>query len=150
MEFGEPESFTNHDIQQDMFNKIQNFICDIYNVTGTLDVDAARLQLFINIITTPFLMANYISSIWNNANKKQPSIFTPENNGWTLEENQYHHWFDGDQLPGFVSETLQENTEEAASDDNDKDDDDDDLNIEYHDWLDDEVSDDPNDDDQDD
>ena len=51
MEFGEPELFTNHDIQQEMFNKIQNFICEIYNITGSLDVNAARLQLFINNYT---------------------------------------------------------------------------------------------------
>lgn len=40
---------------------------------------------------------------------KELGIFSPENNGWTLEDNKYHfNWFEGDQLPGFVSESLQE------------------------------------------
>ncbi|KAJ8722359.1 hypothetical protein PYW08_004761 [Mythimna loreyi] len=84
---------------------------------------------------------NYIASIWNYAHQKQPTIFTPENNGWTLEENQYHfHWFDGDQLPGAVSESLQK-SEEAASNDNTADDDeDDDTNGQNHDWANDENS----------
>ena len=51
---------------------------------------------------------NYISSIWNHANEKEPTIFTPEHNGWRIEENHFNfHWFDGDQLPGEVSESLQ-------------------------------------------
>ncbi|CAH1104374.1 unnamed protein product [Psylliodes chrysocephalus] len=96
-----------------------------------------------------FLRANYIASIRNNANEKQPTIFTPENNGWTLEENQYHfHWFDGDELPRDFSESLQD-PEEAGSNDNITDDDeDDDLNGQY-DWLNDENSNDYSDDDHD-
>lgn len=138
MQFGDPELFTNGTMQVDIFNNIQKFVCEIYSVPGILDVNAARLQLFLNNYSVSnineefnpknlknfdasslppcetelfqqFLRANYIASIWNNANEKQPSIFTPENNGWTLEENQYHfHWFDGDQLPGDVSESLQQ------------------------------------------
>lgn len=138
MRFGDPESFTDGNLQQDIFNQIQKFICEIYNVSGIIDVDAARLQLFLNNYTVSdineefnpknlknfdasnlppcktelfqqFLRANYITSIWNNANEKRPSTFTPENNGWTFEDNQYHfYWFDGDQLPGLVSESLQE------------------------------------------
>lgn len=136
MQFGDPESFTDEHIQEDIFQKIQKFICEIYSVPGVLDVDAARLQLFLNNYSVnsineefnrknlkkfyasnlppcktelfqQFLRANYISSIWNNANEKLPTIFTPEHNGWRLEENQYHfHWFDGDQLPGDISEFL--------------------------------------------
>ena len=133
MQFGDPEY-----IQQEIFNKIQKFVCEIYSVPGIFDVDAARLQLFVNNYTVSdvneefnpknlknfdasnlppckselfqqFLRANYIASIWNNATQKEPTILTPENNGWILEDNKYHfHWFDGDQLPGFVSESIQE------------------------------------------
>lgn len=40
---------------------------------------------------------------------KMINIFKPENNGWTLKNGTYDfHWFDGDQLPGFVSEQLEE------------------------------------------
>lgn len=136
MQFGDPELCTDEHIQKDIFQKIQKFICEIYSVPGVLDVDAARLQLFVNNYSVnsineefnrknlknfdasslppcktellqQFLRANYIASIWNNANEKLPTILTPEHNGWRLEENQYHfHWFDGDQLPGDISEFL--------------------------------------------
>lgn len=48
MQFGGPESFTKELIQENIFNTIQKFICEIYNGSGVLDVDAARLQLFFN------------------------------------------------------------------------------------------------------
>ena len=48
MQFGDPESFTDEHIQEDIFITIQKFICKIYSVSGVLDVDAARLQLFLN------------------------------------------------------------------------------------------------------
>lgn len=52
--------------------------------------------------------ANYIANIWNNAHTQNLPDFSPENNGWTLDENQYQfYWFDGDQLPSFVSELLE-------------------------------------------
>lgn len=38
---------------------------------------------------------------------KNTNHFTREHNGWRLEVNQYHfHWFDGDQLPGDISEFV--------------------------------------------
>lgn len=36
------------DEEEHVFNIIQKFICDVYNVPGIINVDAARLQLFIN------------------------------------------------------------------------------------------------------
>ncbi|GBP62840.1 hypothetical protein EVAR_44695_1 [Eumeta japonica] len=170
MQFGGPESFTEELIQENIFNTIQKFICEIYNVSGVLDVDAARLQLFFNNYSVnnfneafnrknlknvdasnlppcktelfqQFLRANYISSVWNNANVKLPTIFTPEHNGWRFEENQYHfHWFDGEQLPGDISEFVK-NSDEAASNGNITDDDeDDDSSGQYRNWQNDENS----------
>ncbi|GFV87261.1 uncharacterized protein TNCV_5114791 [Trichonephila clavipes] len=83
-----------------------------------IDVDAARLQLFINTymvsdvneqfnrknvknfdasnlpmckseLLLQFRRGNYITSLLSNAHMKGLSIFSPENNGWTLEDNQY-------------------------------------------------------------
>lgn len=138
MHFGDPELLTDEHRQEDIFKTIQKFICEIYSVPDTYDVNAARLQLFLNNYSVSnineefnrknlknfdasslppcktelfqqFLRANYISSIWNYAHEKQPTIFTPEQNGWRLEENQFHfHWFDGDQLPRDVGESLQQ------------------------------------------
>ncbi|GBP55558.1 hypothetical protein EVAR_34392_1 [Eumeta japonica] len=80
-------------------------------------------------------------SIWNYVHEKQPTIFTPEQNGWRLEENQFHfHWFDGDQLPRDVGESLQQSEEDVSNNITDDDEDDDDSVGQYHDWLNDENS----------
>lgn len=140
MQLGNPELFTDEDIRKDIFSKIQKFMCEIYSVPTIHDVNSARYEMFLSNYSVSnineefhpknlrnfdasslppckselfqqFLRANYIASIWNYAHQKQPTTFTPENNGWTLEENQYHfHWFDGDQLPGDVSESLQKSS----------------------------------------
>lgn len=137
LQFGEVQLFTDDDKKLKVFNVMQKFICDIYNVSGILDVDAARLQLFINTYSVSdvseefnrrsvrnfdscnlppcksellqqFYRANYIASIWNNAHTQNFPGFSPENNGWTLNENQYQfYWFDGDQLPSLVCELLE-------------------------------------------
>lgn len=134
LRFGELEL---ENTEQGVFNTIQKFICEVYNVAGVIDVDAARLQLFINTYTVAdvnedfnrknvknfdasnlppcksellqqFHRANYIASIWNNAYMKNPNTGSPENNGWIMENDRYNfNWFDGDQLPSFVSESLQ-------------------------------------------
>ncbi|GFR09909.1 hypothetical protein TNCT_311821 [Trichonephila clavata] len=63
------------------------------------------------------------------------SIFSPKNNGWTLEDNQHpFNWFDGDQLPAFISESLQD--ESVSS----KDADDDYEDIQHQYCIDDEIS----------
>lgn len=138
MKLGDVDLFSDLELEQNMFKTIQKFICELYNVAGIIDVDAARLQLFINTymvcdvneefnrknvknfdasnlppckseLSQQFRRANYITSLWKNAHMKKISIFSPDNNGWTLKDNKYHfNWFDGDQLPSFVSESLQE------------------------------------------
>ena len=56
-----------------------------------------------------FRIANNIATLWNNTHMMQICIFSPENNGWTLDEFRYlFNWFDEDQLPSFVSESLQD------------------------------------------
>ncbi|GBP33556.1 hypothetical protein EVAR_28711_1 [Eumeta japonica] len=111
------------DEEERVFNIVQKFICDVYNVPGITDVNAARLQLFIS---------TYMY--------KNDYILNPENNGWTLEDDKYHfHWFDGDQLPDFVSQSLEEELAEKPEENTDEQDDD--LDIQYQDWLDDELPD---------
>lgn len=136
IKFGDSELIVNKDEQDNVFNIIQRFICNIYNVRNIIDVDAARLQMFIDSYTVSdvnetfnrkklrnfdasslppcksellqqFLRANYICTIWNNAHLKNPTSYGPENNGWILENDQYHFkWFEGDQLPNYVSDSL--------------------------------------------
>ena len=136
LKFGDSKIFEDPKEQQRIFNIIQSFICYLYNVGNLNDVDAARLQIFIESYSVSdlneafntkklrnfdasnlapcksellqqFLRANYICSIWNNAHMKNPTKYDPVNNGWILENNQYHFkWFEGDQLPNDVSESL--------------------------------------------
>lgn len=48
MHFGDPELLTDEHRQEDIFKTIQKFFCEIYSVPDTYDVNAARLQLFLN------------------------------------------------------------------------------------------------------
>lgn len=48
------------------------------------------------------LRAHYISSIWN-----EPTSLNPLEYGWMEMENRYvFKWFEGDQLPCFVSDLI--------------------------------------------
>ncbi|XP_054728994.1 uncharacterized protein LOC129237994 [Anastrepha obliqua] len=59
-----------------------------------------------------------ICTIWNNAHLRKPTSHKPENNGWVLENDQYHFkWFEGDQLPTYVSDSLQTLSEADEDDD---------------------------------
>lgn len=71
--------------------------------------DATNLPPCKSELRQQFRRANYIASVWNNASAKMINILNPENYGWTLEDDKCHfHWFDGDQLPDFVSQSLEE------------------------------------------
>ncbi|CAG5019593.1 unnamed protein product [Parnassius apollo] len=60
MKFGNNELIEDNDEQQNVFNIVQKFICNVYNVGGIIDVDAARLQIFIDSYTGDQL-PNYVS-----------------------------------------------------------------------------------------
>ncbi|GFY62889.1 hypothetical protein TNIN_235971 [Trichonephila inaurata madagascariensis] len=76
-----------------------------------------------NFINTSWYFSFYIITLITSlvsAHIKELSIFSPENNGWTLGGHQYHfNWFDGDQLPAFFSESLQDESEEDTIDSDD-------------------------------
>ncbi|XP_038221621.1 protein PFC0760c-like [Zerene cesonia] len=60
--------------------------------------------------------------IWNNAHLQNPTSYGPENNGWVLENDQYHFkWFEGDQLPNYVSDSLKTSSENDDGEDTDDD-----------------------------
>ncbi|CAG9792958.1 unnamed protein product [Diatraea saccharalis] len=84
------------DERKNVFNSIQKYVCSVYNARNVIDVDAARVQMFMdsykvsdineafnrkkmrnfdarslppckNELLQHFLRANYICAIWNNA-----------------------------------------------------------------------------------
>lgn len=48
MKFGDTEMIEDPQEQERIFNIIQSFMCYLYNVGNFIDVDAARLQMFID------------------------------------------------------------------------------------------------------
>ncbi|RVE52860.1 hypothetical protein evm_002517 [Chilo suppressalis] len=85
--------------------------------------DASSLPPCKSELSQQFLRANYICTIWNNAHLKKPTTYKPENNGWILQNDQYHFkWFEGDQLPNYVSDSLA-TVSETGEEEDDVDDD---------------------------
>ncbi|GFV33018.1 uncharacterized protein TNCV_2023861 [Trichonephila clavipes] len=84
--------------------------------------DASNLPLCKSELLQQFLRANYICTIWNNAHLKHSTTYQLENNGWVLENDKYHFkWFEGDQLPSYVADSLKTQSEtdrEGDIDDN--------------------------------
>ncbi|CAK1544134.1 unnamed protein product [Leptosia nina] len=139
--FGNNELIGNLNYQQNIFNIIQRFICNVYNVPNVIDVDGARLQIFIDSYTVSdvneafdlkklrnfdasnlppcksellqqFLRANYVCTIWNNAHLKNPTTYQPDNTGWVLKDDKYQFkWFKGNQLPSYVRDSLKTQSE---------------------------------------
>lgn len=49
--------------------------------------------------------AKYVSNLWLNSHKKQPTLLTPDGNGWTLQDDNYcFQWFSGEMVPRDVAE----------------------------------------------
>ncbi|XP_046594990.1 uncharacterized protein LOC124305088 isoform X2 [Neodiprion virginianus] len=58
-------------------------------------------------------------SIWKNAHANEPTSLNPLEYGWMEMENRYvFKWFEGDQLPCFVSDLIL-NPEESDLEDED-------------------------------
>ncbi|XP_041988826.1 uncharacterized protein LOC121740251 [Aricia agestis] len=65
------------------------------------------------------LMKKYFSSEPLSSEK---TTYEPVNNGWILEDDHYQFkWFEGDQLPNYVSESLKTVSEAGEEDDVDND-----------------------------
>ncbi|KAG5889912.1 hypothetical protein JTB14_010063 [Gonioctena quinquepunctata] len=80
------------------------------------------------------LRAHYISSLWRNAHKKQLTNLDPLEYGWIEQHNTYaFKWFEGNQLPSFVSDLITnvpesdsiDDEDESSNDEHDSDDEDD-------------------------
>ena len=91
-----------------IYDDLRSTIYEKFNRKNIRSFDASNIPPCKNELFQQFRRANYIASIWNNAHTVHVNIVSPEDNGWTLEDNQYHFkWFDWDQLPMFVSELLE-------------------------------------------
>ncbi|GFW16547.1 hypothetical protein TNCV_2351711 [Trichonephila clavipes] len=99
MKFGDPDLFRDLELEKNVFNKIQKFICEVYNVPGMIEVDAARLQLFINTYMVSDVNEEFIQKNVKNFDasnlppcKKVDTKNADEDN----EDIQYQHLIDNE------------------------------------------------------
>ncbi|OXU31733.1 hypothetical protein TSAR_007910 [Trichomalopsis sarcophagae] len=122
--------------QNNMFNKVQEFICRLHGLKKTKSIDEARFDLFsktykcfstandslkIKIknvdgssmlpcqseLMQQFLRASLITNIWRNAHRQIPTELSPIDYGWKLVDEKYEFdWFKGDQLPQLVQDVI--------------------------------------------
>ncbi|CAG9834603.1 unnamed protein product [Diabrotica balteata] len=139
------ENLTEDQLQQ-VFNSIQKFTCQLYNAKKSVDVDDGRYQLFVNNykasdvnenfskkisnfdassippckseLYQQLLRAHYISTIWKNAYKKEPTTLDPLEFGWIEQDEKFtFKWFEGDQLPTSVSDLITQVPDSESQDD---------------------------------
>lgn len=129
------------DNRQDIFARIEEFICQVYGFKALKSVDEARIASFQktykliekdDVFRLPkknidgsalppckaelfqhFLRSCFIAEMWTHAYLKVPISATPTDYGWVEIDNKYEFtWFTGNQLPGTIKEiTIQ--TEEG-------------------------------------
>lgn len=63
MKFGSFDLFSDLELEQNVTNTIQKFICEVYNMTGLIDVDAAELQQFFTQIWFQMLIKSSIEKM---------------------------------------------------------------------------------------
>lgn len=120
---------------QKIFNTVKKFVCVWYNKKQCTKINEARYDEFLvnyrvnsdtdkfrkkvkNVdgsslppcrseLYQQFLRAKYITSIWRNAYREEPTTLKPEDNGWICVDGKYgFKWFEGEQLPHLVSDIL--------------------------------------------
>ncbi|KAJ8933497.1 hypothetical protein NQ318_000314 [Aromia moschata] len=84
------------DINENFNKKVRNF-------------DASSIPPCKTELYQQFLRAHYISSIWKNASQKDPTVLNPLEYDWVEQDTSYvFKWFEGDQIPCFVSDFIQD------------------------------------------
>ncbi|XP_044760216.1 uncharacterized protein LOC123317674 [Coccinella septempunctata] len=62
------------------------------------------------------LRTAYITNIWRNCNLKEPTILTPENNGWNSIDSRYEfNWFEGNTVPSSIYDILLQGPADTAT-----------------------------------
>ena len=130
---------TSHSDATDMV-QCERFVCHLYGKPKLESINTARLVLSeqtyapkskkiplamikgvnpsslppcSNVLHNQLKRTNYIASMWKRAHLQKPCTAEPEGNGWAQENGKYViDWYDGDQLPTQIYQTL--NTETNA------------------------------------
>lgn len=123
----------------EVFRVLEEYVCRLYTLKTKSDVNKGRYELFEKSykcnnqdetivkkkivgydpsvlpptkqeLLQQIKRTSYISSIWCNAHMRSPTEKSPENCGWALMDDKYHHyWFDGPHSPslGELSSDVQ-------------------------------------------
>ncbi|CAG9814703.1 unnamed protein product [Phaedon cochleariae] len=106
------EAYKTNDSQESFVKNIRN-------------CDASNLPPCSSELRQQILRSSYIASIWLNAHLQQPTEKLPENYGLIINDNKYEFlWFEGDQMPQYISDVLTDSSSENSKDekgDNDSD-----------------------------
>ncbi|GFR31759.1 uncharacterized protein TNCT_669771 [Trichonephila clavata] len=68
--------------------------------------DASNLPPCKSELLQQFLRANCACTIWNNSHLKNPTKYQPDIKGCVLEKDKYFKWFEEDQTPSYVRDSL--------------------------------------------
>lgn len=97
-----------------------------YQKKKLISYDSSNLPPCQRELHQQLLRTSYITNIWQNSHLTQPTVLTPEGNGWNLIEDKYvFNWFEGDTVPSSIYEVLlqqppdvDENDSNEAEEDN--------------------------------
>ena len=119
------EELTEEDVRE-----VESFVCAMYGHPKLASIDEVRFELFqkkyspkknqdpincvrkmdgsclppcLSVLKQKILRTKFISHIWFSAFLPDPPSLSPEDYGWTLEDNCYRiKWFDGDATPAAI------------------------------------------------
>ncbi|KAL3266798.1 hypothetical protein HHI36_010952 [Cryptolaemus montrouzieri] len=139
-------------ILETTFVILEKFICQMYGVQNSSNVNDVRFHLFSSNFQSKksdenfekkfrnfdssslppckaellqhFLRVRYVTKLWRNAHLKHPTSLSPVASGWTINDDKYDFvWFVGDQLPSSVADIIIRNDTLLEENDNSQDDD---------------------------
>lgn len=122
-------------ILEKTFTTLEKFVCQMYGVRNSSDVNLARFQLFSTAYQSKkvddnfqktlknfdpsslppcktelrqhLLRVRYVTQLRSNAYLKYPTSLSPETCGWSINDDKYELvWFLGDQLPSSVADII--------------------------------------------
>ena len=121
------------------YDNVTAFVCRVYGMKKHNDIGEARFESFlkmtggkaltkvkkVNCASLPpcarslnkhIQRANYVSMMWHNSDKAQPTFCSPVEFGWQEDEfGRYQpHWFEGPSVPDIGSITTGENELDAT------------------------------------
>jgi hypothetical protein len=122
------------------YENVTAFVCRVYGQKKHHDIDEARFESFlkmtggktltkvkkVNCASLPpcarslqkhIQRANYVSMMWHNSDKAQPTSYSPIDFGWQEDGlGRYQpHWFEGPSVPGIVTSEIELDDEETVT-----------------------------------